>query len=152
MPAGWDRATCRSEPAIHGRRVFHAALLHTCRSVTKKILVVDDDTSIRHMVRSVLVREGFRVMEADSGKAAIARMQEGDYDAVVLDLVMPDGGGDEVLETVAAQRPDVKCVVVISAAAPAVLEDLEVANVIVTLRKPFDIHELVTAIRECAAE
>jgi DNA-binding NarL/FixJ family response regulator len=65
--------------------------------------------------------------------------------------MMSDGSGHEVLETLATQRPDVKCVVVISASSPSNIEQVEIANVQAKLRKPFDIHELVAAVENCVA-
>lgn len=117
----------------------------------KSVLVVDDDTSIRGMVRSVLHREGFDVEEVAGGKDAIVRMAEKSYDAVVLDVMMRDGSGHEVLHVLASTRPAVKCVVVVSAASSATIEALPDANVQAKLRKPFDIDELVRAIRLCVA-
>lgn len=110
---------------------------------------MDDDTSIRGMVRSVLHREGFDVQEVGGGTDAIALMAEKSYDAVVLDIMMDEGNGEDVLRALAEMRPGHKCVVVISAAAPAVIDQLGVSNVRAKLRKPFDITALVAAIREC---
>jgi two-component system response regulator PilR (NtrC family) len=117
--------------------------------VSKIVLVVEDDPSTREMVRSILGREGFTVEAVANGNDAIARLIERQYDAVVLDIMMGHGSGEEVLEVLATRRPNVKCVVVISAAAPALLEKIAAANVQAKLRKPFDIHELVTAVRNC---
>lgn len=117
--------------------------------MSKAILVVDDDQSIRGMVRSVLSRQGFAVEVVESGNEAIARLNEQQYDAVVLDVMMNDGSGHDVLQTLAAQRPDVKCVVIISASSPASIEAVAPANVQAKLRKPFDIQDLVHAIRNC---
>ena len=117
--------------------------------VSKSILVVDDDPSTRGMVCSVLVHQGFAVQAVASGNEAIARLDSARFDAVVLDVMMRDGSGHEVLEVLAVQRPDVKCVVVISATSAANLEKVAVANVAAKLRKPFDITELVQAVEHC---
>ena len=115
----------------------------------KRVLVVDDDTSIRGMVRSVLHREGFAVEEVGCGNDAIALMAQKSYDALVLDVMMRDGSGHDVLHVLASSRPAEKCVVVVSAASPAAIDALPDANVQATLRKPFDITELVEAVRRC---
>lgn len=101
------------------------------------------------MVRSVLAREGFAVEVAGSGNEAISRLISNHYDAVVLDVMMPDGSGHEVLQVLKVQRPAVKCVVIISAAAAARLEEVDVSNVGAKLRKPFDIEELIGAVQNC---
>ncbi|HYK01237.1 MAG TPA: response regulator [Thermoanaerobaculia bacterium] len=117
--------------------------------LNKSVLVVDDDQSIRGMVRSVLHREGFEVADVASGNEAIAPLNEKPYDAIVLDVMMGDGSGHDVLQALASMRPAVKCVVVVSAASAATIEKVDQANVQAKLRKPFDISELVEAIREC---
>ncbi len=117
--------------------------------MAKKILVVDDDVSIRLMVATLLRREGFEVEDVGSGNAALDSMNEKQYDAVVLDLMMRDGTGYDVLGRLSTQRPDVKCVVVISASTPVNIEKAGVANVEAKLRKPFEIRELLDAVRKC---
>lgn len=119
---------------------------------TKHVLVVDDDGSIRELVGTLLRGEGFEVDDAPSGKAAIASLIEKEYDAVVLDLMMCNGSGYDVLTTVAAQRPHAKCVVVISATSAANIEAVALDNVVATLRKPFDIHALLAAVHQCVGD
>lgn len=117
----------------------------------KHVLVVDEDGSIRELVGTLLRREGFAVDDVQSGNAAIASLTEKEYDGVVLDLMMRDGTGHDVLRTIAAQRPHEKCVVVISATSAANIEAVDVDNVVAKLRKPFDIHELLAAVHQCVA-
>jgi CheY-like chemotaxis protein len=124
---------------------------HTVVTVSKKsALVVDDDDAIRGLIRTVLMRHGFEVEQAANGHDAIDRIKSKRYDAIVLDLMMPNGIGDDVLDAIAIELPDVKCVVVISAAAAARIENIVSANVVAKLRKPFDIDELVDAVEKCA--
>jgi DNA-binding NarL/FixJ family response regulator len=68
-----------------------------------------------------------------------------------IDLVLHDHCAHEVLRVVAARRPNVKCVVLISGASPAEIDAIDAANVQAKLRKPFDLRELLDAIRHCAA-
>lgn len=131
--------------------IDHLLFGHTSRIVAKRVLVVDDDGSIRELVGTLLRREGFEVDSVQSGNAAIASLSEKEYDAVVLDLMILDGSGQDVLQTVATQRPHAKCVVVISATSAASIEAVDIDNVVAKLRKPFDIRELVAAVHKCAA-
>lgn len=114
----------------------------------KAILVVDDDRAIRTLIRLILQRAGYDADEADSGNQAIARIREKRYDAVVLDLMMPDGSGEDVLD-VLKEHPLVKCVVLISATSAAKLAKIDDLNVVAKLRKPFDINDLVEAVGRC---
>ena len=61
----------------------------------KKILVVDDEPSIRDLLRVVLESRGFDVIEADNGKTALCAFEEGTPDMVILDVMMPQMDGFE---------------------------------------------------------
>jgi PleD family two-component response regulator len=70
------------------------SLLHAPPRATVSVLVVDDDPTIRGLVRRVLEHEGHAVREAPSGRGALALLQEGaPVEAVVTDLKMGDGSG-----------------------------------------------------------
>ena len=57
------------------------------------VLVVDDEANIRDVVQYALEREGFRVLTAADGSAALARLEAGGVDLVVLDILMPELDG-----------------------------------------------------------
>jgi DNA-binding response OmpR family regulator len=66
-------------------------------SALKKILLVDDDSTLRQSLAEQLGRlEEFITEEAETGAAAVARGKEGQYDAVLLDVGLPDMDGREV--------------------------------------------------------
>lgn len=115
----------------------------------RAVLIVDDDSSIRGLVRAVLRKENFDVDEANSGNEAITKLEARRYDAVVLDLMMGPGSGFDVLDTVKTQRPGEKFVVVLSAASQKTINNLEAENVCAKIRKPFNVDELLCAVREC---
>jgi len=62
-----------------------------------QILIVDDEPEIRMLIRMHLEREGMQITEAESGRQAIARLQEHHIALVILDIMMDDGNGFEVL-------------------------------------------------------
>ncbi len=63
--------------------------------VHKIVLVVEDELAIRMMLRQILTREGFTVLEAESVKQALARMADCRVDLLLLDWMLPDKGGLE---------------------------------------------------------
>ena len=71
-----------------------------------KILVVDDEPSIREMLGKLLVGEGYSVMEAHDGDKALAAYKQDQPDVVLLDIRMPGKGGMEVLEGIIQHDPD----------------------------------------------
>jgi DNA-binding response OmpR family regulator len=146
-----DRHRCRSWRAVILSLLLAipVPLAHTRTIVSKSVLVVDGDGSIRGMVDAVLRREGFEVEVARNEDAAVSRMKAKRYDALVVDMPAGDSDASQVLRAIAAERPDVKCVVIISSSSPANIETIDVANVAVKLRKPFEIRELIEAVRVC---
>jgi CheY-like chemotaxis protein len=61
------------------------------------VLVVDDDSSVRLLLRRILEGEGYAVIEAENGRAALERMGERVPGAILLDLMMPEMDGFEFL-------------------------------------------------------
>src|SRR5437763_16764794 len=61
-----------------------------------RVLVVDDDPDVREAVETALELEGHKVMTATDGLAALKRLGQAEFDAVVLDVLMPNLDGFEV--------------------------------------------------------
>ena len=114
------------------------------------ILVVDDDDAIRTLVMRILTRAGYRVTQASDGSVAIAAMREQNFDAIVLDMMMPRVSGFEVLTYIRAHHDGRRCVVISSAAVHA-LSPEDAALVSATIRKPFDLETLLAAVAGCIA-
>jgi two-component system nitrogen regulation response regulator NtrX len=81
--------------------------------MARKILVVDDDPGIRDALRMILEYEGYEVIPAADGKAALADLDGNRVDAVILDIKMPGMDGFEILDRIAA-REDAPPVLMIS--------------------------------------
>jgi DNA-binding NtrC family response regulator len=72
----------------------------------RRILVVDDETSMRHMLRLVLEREGYQVDEAQDGAAGLAILRENSFQYVLCDIRMPGLDGLGFLRQAVLQNPD----------------------------------------------
>ena len=77
-----------------------------------RILVIDDELGIREGCARVLQPDGFIVETAATLKQGAQKIQTGTYDLVLLDVMMPDGRGIELLETIHNKDPDLICVII----------------------------------------
>lgn len=71
------------------------------------ILIADDDSKLLKMVRRTLMYEGFAVMTAYTGRETLAKLETQSPDLIVLDWMMPDLDGLEVLKWLQTERPDI---------------------------------------------
>jgi two-component system OmpR family response regulator len=112
-----------------------------------RILVVDDEASIVDSVATVLRYEGFDVEEANAGRVALQMVQDGSYDLVVLDVMLPDLDGIEVTKRLRANGITVP---VLFLTAKSDVED-RVAGLTVGgddyVTKPFSLVEVVARIK-----
>ncbi len=63
---------------------------------SREILVVEDDLAIRRLVKMVLEREGYRVEAASDGVEAVLKLGIGEYDVIILDLMLPKKSGFDI--------------------------------------------------------
>ena len=73
-------------------------VLNIHRGVHRRILLVDDDKGTRKVMRNLVTREGFLVMEANDGREALAQLEKAVADLILLDVVMPGMDGFEFIE------------------------------------------------------
>jgi CheY-like chemotaxis protein len=116
----------------------------------KRVLIVDDDDAIRMMVERVLKREQYEVESARDGFEAIEKLSRNDFTTVLLDLMMPRVDGHGVLRYL-EERPAAPAVILMTANLQGAQETASAAPVFRVLSKPFDIRQLVSHVRECAA-
>jgi CheY-like chemotaxis protein len=112
------------------------------------ILLVEDDDSLRGMVRLALVLAGFDTREARSGLEALAMIDRWRPDLVVLDLVLPGVDGLSVREELASHAGTRSLPVVIITGSQLPLDNVEAECV---LRKPFKTEALVEVVQKCLA-
>ncbi len=110
------------------------------------VLVVDDDEAVRETAEALLELAGFRVETAPGGRAALARVRAGGVDVVLLDLVMPEVSGAEVLRVLAAEQPDLP--VVLASGYRRELVQLEPEGAFGFAQKPFDPDRLSALLRD----
>ena len=111
------------------------------------ILIVDDEPRIRSFIGRALAAAGSTTEFADSGRAALRRAVETRYDLVILDLVMPDLDGRQVLAELLAARPEQAVIVLSCVADVAAKVDCLERGAQDYLTKPFSLAELLARVR-----
>jgi two-component system NtrC family response regulator len=115
------------------------------------VLVVDDDPGIQGLFNTVLARNGFSVDTAPNGRQAFEYLRRGSYAVILLDLMMPDVNGFELLERLERSAPHLLSrVIVMTGASQRSLEVLDSGRIWGLIRKPFDLDEFVTSTVACA--
>ena len=117
--------------------------------MSKRILVVDDDETIRTMLTSVLRHRDLVVDEAADGRGALDLLRQHSYAVVLLDLLMPNVDGFGVIDGLdtALSTP---VVLVITGADRSLLGDLDPQKIHGVVIKPFDPEDLATLVMACA--
>lgn len=117
----------------------------------KRILVVDDETSIVRMCTRALQGAGFEVEGVFSGTEAIERCQEETFDLLLIDLKMPDFDGLEVLRVVKELDPDMAAIIITGYGTLESVVKAMRLGVREYLNKPFDVDDLVAAVKKVLA-
>lgn len=116
------------------------------------ILIVDDDPLLRGYAREVLSAEGFDCQEAEDGAAAIWRLAQEPFDAVLIDLIMPNKEGIETIQHIAAASPHLR-ILAMSGGTRSIPPDplLAAASHVgahAVMRKPLVAERLIEAVRD----
>ena len=112
-----------------------------------RLLYVEDEDSLRTLVKSQLESEGFEVDTADDGDTGIEMVGKGSYEVILLDMRMPRVSGIEVLKHLRAKKSSSRVIVLTA------VDDLSVAIEAVKngandyITKPYDLGSLLASIR-----
>ncbi len=111
-----------------------------------RILVVDDEPHIRLSCGDALTRAGHDVVMAEDGASATAAIEAGAFDAAVLDIVLPDANGLQLLEAIRSRNADAVVVLVTGFASLDTAMEAVRLGAYEYLRKPFAARDLVRII------
>lgn len=111
-----------------------------------RVLVVDDEERVRDLLCDLLAAWGCRAVEAASGAQALTLFEEGDYDLVLTDYIMPGRTGLEVIQGVRARDATIG-VIMLTASATDLERDSRRLE-FTLLRKPLQLDGLKTAVSQ----
>lgn len=114
----------------------------------ERILVVDDDRVIREGLQRILKAEGYVVETLNSGRQALDRLEEVDFDLIITDLKMPGMSGLEVLQAIKSEHSDLPVILITGYAAIDNAVEVMKSGASDYLAKPFGNDEIVKKIRK----
>lgn len=119
--------------------------------MSKRILVVDDDRLVLNSVEKLLRKENYEVVTAQSGKEALEKVQQIDFDLIIIDIRMPDIDGIEAVKIIRQIRKDkgkIDIPVVFITGYADFAENVEVGKLGDVILKPFNLEDLLNRVKE----
>ncbi len=116
-----------------------------------RILIIDDDSDVRKVLRKMLENEGHSVDEATDGGKGVVAYQKKPADLVITDMIMPETEGIETIRELKRRNPDVKIIAISGGgrnSPEGYLEMAEAFGVNRTFMKPVFKNKLMRAVRE----
>lgn len=115
----------------------------------RDVLVVEDDDSTRSLLAAIVHRNGYRPVEVKDGRSAFVLLEAAKFRAVLLDLLLPEMSGIEILEYLLEKRPDVLLHTAVITAALDLTRRAQVKRARAVVAKPFEIEAMERALRLC---
>ena len=116
-----------------------------------RALIVEDDPAIRRLVEKLLTRKQVDIDIAHDGRTAVEKLRQHHYSVLILDLMVPELNGFEVIEFIKRENLRVP-VAVVSAVSQQALTRLDLDIVKLVISKPFDVEEFTKAILALCAQ
>jgi CheY-like chemotaxis protein len=116
-----------------------------------RILIIEDEDSVREYLVHLLREAGYQVVEAANGKQGLELYRQEPSDLIITDLIMPDKDGVEVITRLRCDSPAVKIIAMSGGGRIGANSYLHIAKMMGaqgTLEKPFDKDELLKAVRD----
>lgn len=106
--------------------------------MSRKVMIVDDSLFIRKILRGILVENGYTILaEAASGIEAMRNLHTSHPDVILLDIILPDSNGLDLLESIIAACPDSKVVICSSLGQELVIQKALDMGAKAFIQKPF---------------
>ena len=119
-----------------------------CELYMPKILVVDDDQEMRRLLEDVLTKEGFHVTQAANGSEALLKVREVSFQVIVLDKIMADLSGLEILPEIKQLQPEAQVILITAFGDRETGVEAIGKGATAYLAKPFGISVLVQMVKK----
>ena len=118
------------------------------QSCQTRILVVDDQEHVRHLLRDILETEGCKVSLAESARQALSLFEKESFDAIFTDVGMPEMSGWQLSRAVRERNSNIPLAVITGWCEAVSSHEREAARVDWVVPKPFDTAQIVEIVRE----
>jgi DNA-binding NtrC family response regulator len=116
--------------------------------MTEKILLVDDEQDFLETLSQRIAMRGIDVSSTTSAKEAIAKVVTESYDAIILDLQMPEMDGLEVLKTIKALKPEMQIIVLTGHATVKKAIEAMKLGALDLIEKPADLDTIMEKVKK----
>jgi CheY-like chemotaxis protein len=120
-------------------------------AAASRVLVIDNDPSVRSLLCDLLDDEGYRVGGAADGRSGLELARREQPDTIVLDLALPEVSGIDVLHALKADAATRDIAVLVVSAYTQALSPADAASIDGVLEKPFDLDDLLGQVRQASA-
>jgi two-component system cell cycle sensor histidine kinase/response regulator CckA len=139
-------------PRVQGTMEPHGATpdWRTAAGGSETVLLVEDEESVRQLVRETLETKGYRVIEGENGNAGLAAAEahQGTIDLLITDVIMPAMGGHELAQRLVESRPAIKVLYLSGYTEDAIVDKNTGESSKAFLQKPFTLQNLARKVRE----
>jgi CheY-like chemotaxis protein len=118
----------------------------------RHILVIDDESAVAKAIIMMLKFEGHIAEAAASGEAALAMLEQHNYELIITDYSMPGIKGDQLASLIRESRPNLPIIMVTASAEDFMAGGRPTVNVDVVIGKPFSLNSLREAISLASAD
>jgi DNA-binding NtrC family response regulator len=140
----------------HGTRYSKKLMYHVFNmndkpaNLKKRILIVDDDASVRESIGRVLLDAGYEVLQSGEGEQALAQFDPKQIDLLLLDLGLPKKSGWDIFEGFTGRNPTLPIIVITGQSRQS--EMAMAAGVGALMEKPLDADQLLQTMQELLDE
>jgi DNA-binding response OmpR family regulator len=117
----------------------------------KKILIVEDEQSLSHVLSEKIQKEGYAVKVASDGFKGLAALKEDNYDLILLDVLMPNMNGLAMLDEVrkSSGHPDIPVIIISNLQDPSLMtQALELNSLDYLVKSDWSLSDIVAKIKE----
>ena len=118
----------------------------TAETKNETILIVDDEEPIRRPLRRMLTKRGYACLEADCAEMAMQQLRANKVDLAILDIMMPQKSGRELLPEIKTQHPDTAVIMATAMIEPEIIVECMKEGALDYIMKPYELDKVLRSL------